>query len=165
MITEESKVKEVREYLIERAEEGVRCPCCNRLVKVYRRKLHSEMALFLCLLVKRWRQVPRYFSTSELVPGTNKSTTDGAYLVHWGLVEREPAKNTAGGRAGMYRPTPKGVEFAEGRLTVPSHIHTLCGDLIGFSEEQVSIEHCLGSRFDYDELMGTLKDILEYEDD
>ena len=129
------------------------CPCCHQRVKLYRRKLHTEMAMFLIKLVKAYQQSPRWYSTRELLPATAKSATDGAYLTRWGLIEREPSMNSSGAKAGMYKPTQKGIEFAQGGITVPSHIHILCGKTVGFSETLTTIQQCLGRKFNYAELM------------
>jgi len=140
----------------EKIEEGTTCPCCGRLVKLYHRKFHSEMAAFLCRLVRRYENEPRYYSTRELCPALTKSATDGSYLVHWGLVEKEPipGRNSSGGKAGMYRPTREGIAFANRHGLATSHLSILCGDVIGHSKKMISIDQALGDRFDYDELMG-----------
>lgn len=150
---EESTVKEAQDYVKEYAEDGVYCPCCERLVKLYKRKLHSEMAAFLFRLVFAYKTHPRWYSTRELVPGTSKSTTDGSYLVHWDLVQKEPAKNNSGGKAGSYKPTQRGIDFVMGEVVVPSHIHMLCGELVGYSDDYVTFAECIENKFDYDELM------------
>lgn len=129
------------------------CPICEQRVKLYRRKLHTEMALFLIKLVKAYQKEPRWYSTRELLPATSKAATDGAYLTRWGLVEKMPSMNSAGGKAGMYQPTLKGIEFAQGKTTVPSHVHIICGKTAGFSETPVFIENCLCKKFNYAELM------------
>jgi hypothetical protein len=129
------------------------CPCCNQLVKLYKRKLHTEMALFLIKLVKAYQKKPRWYSTRELLPAIAKSATDGAYLTRWGLVEKMPSMNSSGGKAGMYKPTDKGIKFALGQIFVASHVHILCGKTVGFSETTVFIQSCLGKKFNYTELM------------
>jgi hypothetical protein len=138
----------------ERVEEGTSCPCCGRFVKLYRRKFHAEMAAFLCRLVRCWKTEPRYYSTRELCPALTKSATDGSYLVQWGLIEREMHQNRSGGKAGMYRPTEAGLAFVAGHLLVPSHIHILCSEVLGFSDDHIDIIGALGDHFNYDELMG-----------
>ena len=45
-------------------------------------------------------------------------------------------------------------EIKRNRLTIPSHVHLLCGDVVGFDEARVSIVDCVGSDFHYRELMG-----------
>jgi len=129
------------------------CPVCEQRVKLYRRKLHTEMALFLIKLVKAYQKEPRWYSTRELLPATSKAATDGAYLTRWGLVEKMPSMNSAGGKAGMYQPTQKGIDFAQGKSMVASHVHIICGKTVGFSETPTFIENCLGRKFNYAELM------------
>lgn len=135
--------------------KGTECPCCGRLVKVYRRKLHTEMAAFLCRLVRHYQSERRYYSTREMCPALTKASTDGSYLTHWGLVRREPSRseNESGGRAGLYAPTEMGIEFVHRRCTVPARVHLLCGEVVGWGNEHISIEKALGDKFDYHQLM------------
>jgi len=146
-------LKSAREKMLSRIERGTKCPCCGRFVKIYKRKLHQEMAIFLIKLVAAYLYKKRYYSTRELLPDAVKAATDGAYLVHWDLVERQPGKNLAGAKAGMYRPTEKGIDFVKNVFMVPSHLHMLCGEPVGFSNDLCSINDCLGDDFNYDDLM------------
>jgi len=152
----EVTLEEARTKMMSMTDKGASCPCCGRLVKLYRRKLHTEMALFLLKLVRAFKEEPRWYSTRELVPSTTKASTDGSYLVHWGLIEREAHENESGAKAGKYRPTEKGIRFAEGEQYVRSHLHLLCGNVVGFGGDVVTIKECLGSKFDYEELKSGL---------
>lgn len=146
---------------------GCVCPCCGRFVKVYRRRLHAEMARFMIRLYRLDRIGPgdylgalRWHSTREVLGdrGGNKASTDATYLVHWGLVERSDAENAAGAPAGMLRLTPLGVAFVERRATASSHVSLLNNEELPrpsrLSESEIGIEEALGKRFSYDELMG-----------
>jgi len=146
-------LEQARAAMLAESEKGTKCPCCGQTVKLYKRKLHAEMADFLVKLVRKYRNHQRYYSTRELLPDAVKAATDGSYLVKWGLVEKVDSSNTAGGKAGLYRPTPMGVDFVMGRINVVSHIHMLCGVFVGYSDTYVSIKDCLGEDFDYPELM------------
>jgi len=143
---------EARRVVEAGAVDGIECPCCGRLAKVYRRKLHREMAIFLCLLVRRAGPERAWVHVRDVLKGTRtaqKASTDGAYLVHWSLIEAKPGEHSAG----MYRPTAMGASFVEGGLKVSSHVHLFNNEPVGFSETLVSIRDALGSKFDYDELM------------
>lgn len=131
------------------AEEGYSCPTCGRFVKRYRRKLHAEMARFLIKLYRETIKNPgkTWFLTRKLYPESIKAATDGSYLVHWGLVERED------GRSGSYRITRRGKTFAAGDSTVRKKIVMLCGNFEGFDGPRIDIHQALGSKFDYYELM------------
>lgn len=131
------------------ADKGFNCPCCNRYVKRYRRKLHAEMSSFLCKLYRADRNAAvtgGLFDARDFEPFTAKASTDATYLVHWGLLLNP--------KTGCYSITQKGKDFVEGRIRVPLKIHMLCGDLEGFSVEDTSIQESLGSRFNINELMG-----------
>jgi hypothetical protein len=146
--------KDLWNSIREEIEDGVDCPCCGRLVKLYKRRLHTEMAIFLIKLYKVDKMRPgEFFMVRDLIPSITKSVTDGSYLVHWGMVETLRSNNEVGGKAGLYRITERGKLFVECQTSEPSHIHMLCGDCIGMSEEKITIVDALHGRFDYDELM------------
>lgn len=130
------------------ADKGISCPCCGRLVKRYRRKLHTEMALFMLRLYHMDQSFPQQFhSTKILIPATCKASTDGAYLHHWDLAE------SMDGKSGYYRITSKGIDFVLGKITVPERIVLLCGDFEGFEGDQITIQQALSNKFSYTQLM------------
>lgn len=148
-------VVQAQQHIRKHAADGTACPCCGRLVKIYFRPLHSEMAAFLCRLVALSGSNLLWYHIRDILPGgrtTQKASSDGAYLVHWGLVAtRAPAKGRAS--AGLYRPTRAGVAFAKGASVVPSHVYLFNNKVVTFSSYTVDIYEALGSEFDYDALM------------
>jgi len=148
-------LKELRERVKHRAatSKGTLCPVCGRLVKVYRRKLHAEMARFLIRLVNRYKIYPRYYTTREIFGKDNKAVTDGVYLVHWGLIEKASSINEAQAPTGSYRPTDKGLRFSHNLEYVPTHVHLLGGKVVGWSDRTTTIKQALGDKFNYVELM------------
>lgn len=151
----ENVIAELRRETTHRAHDaqGTFCPVCSKYVKVYRRRLNSDMARFLIRLVERYRTYPRYYTMREIYPNNNKSASDGSYLVHWGLVEKSDVVNVAQAPAGSYRPTDKGLRFAHNNEYVPSHVHLLNNEVVGWSDKQVNIRTSLGKKFNYEELM------------
>ena len=151
----ERVLKHLRYVVRDRAEDaqGTTCPVCDRYVKVYRRRLNSEMARFLIKLVYAYKRYPRYYTMRELYPGNNKSASDGVYLLHWGLVERSDTVNEAQAPAGSYRPTDKGLRFAHNNEYVPTHVHLLNNQVVGWAVKCTNIRTALGSKFNYEELM------------
>lgn len=136
-----------------RTKEGVICPCCQQFFKLYKKGLHAEMAWFLIQLTQKWKRHMRYYTTREMFPKDHKATTEGVLLRHWGLIEVLPAHNTANAPSGAFRPTDKGLQFVHGAITVPSHVHLLNNQCMGFSDKLVTIQQALGKKFDYEELM------------
>jgi hypothetical protein len=120
--------------------QPVTCPCCQRTTQVYTRKLHREIAINLVRLVDRHELRPgEWCQVRDFVAGSAKATkasTDLAFLVHWGLIERK-------GR-GLYRPTRAGIDFARGRTRVAAAVQTYDNECIGRSERTVSIHDLIG---------------------
>jgi hypothetical protein len=137
-----------------KSRKGLRCDCCGRLVKVYPRALNSEMARFLLLLVRAYKTYPRFYSMRDLFPKDHKATSEGTYLLHWGLIEKSDGTNSAMAPAGTYRPTEKGLRFVHGLERVPTHAHVIPPNkLVGWSDKTTDIKQALGKKFNYDELM------------
>lgn len=156
---DETTLAQARAYLKQGAtsSEGVGCPCCGRLAKVYKRKLHTEMALFLIGLVKKYKKTRDWINVRDVIPGGDKSakaSSDGAYLVHWRLIEPQP-KPEGGKRQGFYRPTDRGIQFAEKKIRVPSHVALFDNKVVGWNDKLVYIDEALGDKFDYEELMSS----------
>jgi hypothetical protein len=132
---------------------GTHCPVCSKFVKVYRRRLNSGMARFLIKLVQRYKVYPRYYTMRELYPSDNKAASDGSYLIHWGLIEKTEQANLAQAPSGSYRPTDKGLRFFHNNEFVPTHVHLLNNEVVGWSDKHANIKTALGSKFNYEELM------------
>ena len=126
-------------------DQGTWCPCCQRQARRYARPLHAEMATFLVGLVRKGEESKKWWHIREIIPGGEevpKASTDGAYLVHWGLVRRHPE------RKGLYRPTPAGVAFVRGRTTVPKVAWIYDGRASHFSKEVIGIRQALELKLD-----------------
>lgn len=148
-------LSEAKAWLRANVERGARCPCCNQMAKVYKRPLSSVVAQGVIAL---YREAGTGFAHLPTVVKNRmpKVATQGGYAslgVHWGLILEEHSERPDGGRAGWWRVTPKGVEFAEGRLFVPKYAHIYDGKVLGLSGPRVDVRTALGTRFDYRTLM------------
>ena len=130
------------------AGEATCCGACGQMIRVYQRKLNSQMAAFLCLLIA-WEDQhgPGFHDVRKFLGGTHKVSSDGTYLVHWYLVEGEE------GHRGMWRSTARGRAFAQEGTTVPSHVHLLRNVRVGQSSLRTTMARALGDKFNLDELM------------
>jgi hypothetical protein len=125
-------------------DEGTFCPCCQRTARRFPRHLHAEMAAFLVKLVQAYTAEKRWYHLREIIPcavDSPKVSTDGSYLVCWGLVKRQH------GTAGVYRPTPAGEAFVRGRTAVPKIAWVYSGRATHFSKELVTIREALEEQF------------------
>jgi hypothetical protein len=145
--------------------EGTHCPCCDRFVKVYKRKLNSAMGRALILLY-------RYYNTPNARPnewvhfptllmGKGAQRSDEGKLALWGLVEKLSGVREDGStRNGFYKITDLGRKFARSEIELPAHAFLYYdGIILGFSDgdkypkEMVKIGDVLGKAFNYREMM------------
>jgi hypothetical protein len=151
-------LKEAKAWLKERVNEGARCPCCNQLAKVYKRRIHSTMAYHLIQLKKRSLD-DSFIHKSFLLSGSRSAMTslgggEFAMMRHWGLIEEKLKDDKQKGRtSGFWRITEKGKGFVDKKLLINKFIYLYDGQLLKVSEETASISDCLGEKFDYESLM------------
>ena len=132
-------------------DEGVTCRCCGQFCKLYRRKLNSNMAAFLCRLVVRFDgETPIHHSEIR----DSKQGRDYPHLAAWGLMFDSPSPDGKKRRSGWWTPTSKGIDFAHRRIRVPQYALVFDGKVEGYGGEDIGVVDALGDRFDYREMMG-----------
>lgn len=136
--------------------EGAPCPCCDQLSKVYHRKLNSVAVRTLLWLYRDHGF--EFAHIGEVVTRRlGKSANQGGDRVlsaYWGFIEEERVRRPDGGRAGYWRVTEDGAEFVENRARVQSHALIYDAHLLDYEGDYVTIADCLGTKFNYNELMG-----------
>jgi len=158
-------ITQAKELLKEHWKDGIICPCCRQLVKLYERKLNSAMAYALILIYRHHQSegsFGAYFHVEDYLKMLDISSTirgDFPKLRHWELLERKPAETESRNAdkdaviPGYYRITPKGIQFVKNLRTVP-RISLLYNDgFYGHKGPEVNINDALEDKFDYKELM------------
>ena len=149
-ITNSMTLKQAKAYVNNHLKKGVKCPCCARLAKQYRRKLNSGMAIFLIKLYRFQKNLDfgQAIPTNKIINST--ASLDYSMLRFWGLIEE-------GDGPGWWSLTRIGILFVEGYSQVPKYIHVYNGELVSQTEidfsDKINISDALGSTFDYRELM------------
>lgn len=163
---DEATLGEAREWLRGAFEDGAYCPCCTRLVKLYKRKLSSGMARTLIIVYRAfqndpdlvWLDVTDYLKQRKVI-AANSNT---ALLRHWGLLEQAPETREDGSnRNGLYRITGLGIQFVRGEVDVVKHIYMYNDQVLKRKNADLSrttIREALGDKFNYDELMRATAD-------
>lgn len=156
-VNEHTTVRMAKDWLRARLRGGkAQCPTCEQLAKVYRRPLTGGMAAFLILAQREslgeWFHVQALFKRSAQVRATN-AAGDFAKLRFWGFIEEEQILRADGGRAGWWRVTTAGAEFAAGRTTVPKYSLIYDNRFLAHEGDDIRIWDALGTKFDYRELM------------
>jgi hypothetical protein len=135
--------------VLERAEEGVECPCCKQNVKIYWRNIFASMVNALIKLLQN-------NGKNEFVHWQIYSSGSGdfAKLRYWGLIEEEKTTRPDGGSAGFWKITNKGVNFLEGNVSIPKYAVVYNGELLCLDDkETVTIKDIIGEQFNLRELM------------
>jgi hypothetical protein len=144
----ESLLGDARDWVVERIEDGVHCPCCDQWAKVYTRKLSSGIAR---VLIKQWITHHQEFAhTASLIP----KLREGHKLAYWGLLEAEGTVRDDGGHSGRWRITDQGRLFVLDGLRVPRYARVYNGTVLELRGAEVGIQDALGDKFNYVELMG-----------
>lgn len=138
---------DAKAWLLNRLEDGDRCPCCGQNAKLYKRKINSGMARSLIHIYriggKGWVHVRAIGAQSR----------EEGKLAYWGLLEEQTGVGLHGGRAGYWRVTDLGEAFLKHGLLVPKYAKVYDGKVRGFEGDDVGIREALGTKFNYDDLM------------
>lgn len=154
-----------KDWLRARVRKGAPCPCCAQFAKVYERQITGAMAVALVIIERRfrthadWLHAPTYL-TAHCPVGVTIRGGDYTKLVHWRLLEEKPEIRGDGSpRAGFYKITPAGIDWARGNTRVPKYIAIYNMQTVTSRKgtETVSIHDVLSKskfkNFDYQELM------------
>lgn len=151
----EGSLAEAQAFIRDNAKEGVSCPCCAQLVKIYRRGLTSSMVRGLLICIRQAPNAREWFHAPGILE-KSRLCGDFAKLRYWGLIEPRPRQVREDGsrRAGEWRVTERGLSFGLGRLRVPSHIYVHNSQALGAAGDLVGVAEALGAAFNYRDLMG-----------
>jgi hypothetical protein len=127
--------------------DAAACPCCGQLAKVYKRTIYSTLARNL---IKAYRTAGADWFHG---PTTVGAGGDFAKLAYWHLIYEADETRPDGGRAGWWRITATGEAFIRGEIRVPKYARVYDHRKLSLEGPTVDIKDCLGSRFDYQELM------------
>lgn len=147
----------MREEFLKRlyAGERVTCPCCDRFAQVYRRKVHAGIARELIKIYKLQRSNPytnwvHFRDFASLSEGR-----DFTIARYWNLLERETSDDDAKKDSGYWRLTPEGKGYVTGVHKIQQIALVYNDEVIRFEGPLVTINDCLGDKFNYAELMGS----------
>lgn len=141
--------------------EGIICPCCKRLAKVYKRRINKGMIRALIAMVKAQAKLPE----GEYVKvGKNGQvhTSGGDYgKLHnlWGLIEPKPGDDRrvdGSKRVGYWRVTKAGLMFVRGEVAVRKYLFEFGGTRVRDPDDadtSLALIGALVDEYDYDEMM------------
>jgi ssDNA-binding Zn-finger/Zn-ribbon topoisomerase 1 len=144
-------IQEAKQHLKENYKKGVKCPCCNQNVKLYKRRLGSVMAR---CLIKLSVMGEGYHHVKDIVSGiSDTGTNDFSKLRYWGMIEEQSNDDDTKRTSGHWRITDKGRLFARNSIYVPMYVFIYNGKKQGFSVGETNIVEALGTKFNYSQLI------------
>lgn len=148
---------DARRFVQINMDKGCVCPCCERPVKRYRRKILYGQARQLIELYRLGKNSgwDHYFHRRGIIDATPGCyNNDLAFLRHWSLLEPKPNKDSTKKDSGSFRITMNGRAFVLNQTIVPKYLIQYNDAIEGFvAEPMVSIVDALGTHFNYLELM------------
>lgn len=135
---------------IEPTKNPQTCPCCNQMVKLYKRSIPAVVAHDLIVLSKAVNNDEyKHITTFQSKGGGG----DFARLETWGLIQAKPNDSTHRRTSGLWTITQKGRDFVDRKLMVRKYVQIYNNTFYGYDGGMVTIDDCLGEHFDYSELM------------
>jgi hypothetical protein len=133
--------------------KGFTCNCCGSFVKIYKRRMNSNMAL--CLIALYRNQKNEFVKVEDyLIKNGYQRCGDFSYLRHYGFIEALKEKREDNSpRNGFYRITGLGRLFVEGKELAKEKFLIQNNKLLGFEGEDINIIDALGNKFNYNDLM------------
>jgi len=132
---------------------GESCTLCRQRVQVYRRTLYHVPARMLIVLYNidpfDYSYVPPLCLRYNLPGG------DATMSHHWGLIEAQPGERADGSnRVGFWRLTRDGRDFVTDTVDVEKYAFVYNQECLSLGGPVWTIRNALGTRFNYEELMG-----------
>jgi hypothetical protein len=140
-------------------KKGTDCPLCKQDVKMYWKKIDSNMAKYLIVLYKLTAQKTNreYFHTETDLKVTQKVGGSFAKLRWWGLIEQKEKDTdyTTARTSGLWKITDKGKQYVRGEIKLPLYVKLYNKKMYGTDGKDVDIRHSLNAKFNYTELMNS----------
>lgn len=158
-ITGDTTLARVKE-LLAGANANYKCPLCEKIHRVYKRKITSAMAYGLKLLVddmirhgdrNKAVHIEMFFKDFTGIP--NSIRADIPKLRFWGLIERtKGSKGDGNPNNGYYHVTDAGFKFVLNNSVVPKYMFISNDKIVGKSESEfTSFKQALNNKFNYHE--------------
>jgi hypothetical protein len=154
----DASLEEARQWTRAGSEKGVKCPCCDRRVKLEKRPFNEPMATVLILIYRHFESNPteEWLHVESFIP--QKLRGDWTRMKEWGFIEKMPKTapiKVGVKRAGHYRITDLGRQFVRREMSAAAHYYSYNGKRQPRRvDEKIFIEEVIeNKREGYDALM------------
>ena len=139
---------------LRKQQDGTCCPVCDKFGKEYKRKLNRTMARSLIWLVKEYERTGAWVKIAKTAPKFVLASNQIVTLRAWDLIIVKDNDDPTKSSSNLLKPTEDGIDFVYGRVEVPSHHFEYRGEVLGHTEEYITIYEAIGD-FNYAALMSS----------
>jgi len=159
-------MNEINQELMNKAHnkhEYNQCPTCKQQVRINKDKQTDSSTKNLLNLYYLTKTQPenKWFPSSKFCKGRNGAGRFAALRHHGIISEMKPNQNNTNDgqkrNSGLWTLTDKGIQYCEGKITIPKYILTFNRQFIGTEGDQMHITDFLDETFNYNEIMNKLK--------
>ena len=131
---------------------GGECACCKRFAKLYRYSISKAQISASNWIVRKSGVKRAWVNVQDRAPKWLLRSNSHGKLVHWGLLEQQPASEDGIHHSGVWRPTEFGMQFFHGNANVLKYALVFNNECLGRDGDEVSYND-LFDEFHYGELM------------
>jgi hypothetical protein len=135
-----------------RAGLELKCPCCGRYSKVYRRQIHKTLVILMYKMDMSVKDEDGYTDMPKLLQSF-RAGRDFCILKYWNLIEQKPLQNNKTRTSGFWRITDQGIKFLNGESPVAKYADVFDDTVISYSFDKLLVGGIVGTNFDYKTLM------------
>lgn len=129
------------------------CPCCGRYAQIYKRRLYDTAVRMLIMLYKLGADQDYVHYSLAVMNFSHGHIGDFNKAKYWDLIRQKPYESFEKSAAGSWKLTQEGIDFIQGRASIPEFAYIFDDRVLGFSENRVNVREALGKKFNYEELM------------
>jgi hypothetical protein len=142
-------LKEAQEFVEANKVNTCLCPCCGQSAIQFRKPMIGSAVADLVRLVGIYEKTRDVVHINKFT----KQRSNFYTLFYWGLIERASNLKVEGKKsAGFWRPTPKAIEFVNGKIYLNKYAETYNNKLVKLTGDLIGVNDALGKKFDFREL-------------
>lgn len=138
-------------------KKGQMCPCCTQWAQMYKYSFHGTMASALVHIYIATKNGivddEGYLHVENYLVSLGEKPSKHGKLRYWGLIEQKNNGDSSKKHSGEWRLTQKGLDFVEGRISVPRCAWLFNSQCYGFEGEEVFIDNISSKKFNYTKMM------------
>jgi hypothetical protein len=138
-------IEDAKKFIGRNKFDGCKCPCCGRIVKAYKKKLHRGIGGALSILYYATGEAWKFVHVDDLTKLSKSYTTPTnlAAAKYWGLTTPKSINlsnnisDEEGRDSGYWCLTDLGVNFVQNKVTIRKHKYVLLDSVVKSGGDEV----------------------------